>query len=532
MPDGPDIQIGLSTTGADAAAQEIAKIPAALEQIPASVPAAVDTIGEIPKAIEKIPNSTPDAVHAVDEVTSSLQRMSDEAKSAQRDLDVIEAKRRKAAKETGGGILGTDVSGVAGSGLGTAADATGYGKEFRMISSVLSTDALSVAGSFMAIGAAAVASYKALDGTLDRFDKIRKSAAETGQALGPELEIQLEALRETMGPVKTVIDTVGTALEKVWKIAKDPEGWASGANELEESYARAAESLKKLNDRRRELGTDNQSGLTATYNRELDALKQQEATMQRMAALRNELNSIEIRRANRQVDIARQTGGDVELAQANALATELRVGLAGLRDKLSETQQDAEIARTELDSAMVKYGAAGRDGLDKVDPKQFKELSTAYDAAQETYAKANQAVADQKQLFVAHGRDMLEDVETRLQGLQDDSKGTSKAANKARNELYQTVVSEFATISSSTGEVSQALGNERAAAVATIKTLTPQPADTAKVTGAVNEVRGGLEEQGNAFVAALATVSAMVRALADKARAQETQINQLFSRLR
>ncbi|MDP3850504.1 MAG: hypothetical protein Q8Q59_08380 [Luteolibacter sp.] len=545
MANDNDIKIGIKTVGADEAAREIDKMPAAIDKIPESIPTAVDAIDEVPKAIDEIPKSVPDAVDAIDKIPEAIDEIPksvpdavdalDDIRAKLEEIDVIEAKRRVAAREAANdrGVLGTDISGAVDAGAGGVADQLGVGRKYRSVSKLISADAAAVAGSIAAIGMAAVKSYQFLDGTIARFDQLKKLAAETGQTLGPELEIQLEALRETMGPVKTVLDTVGGALEKVWKTVKDPLGELSGANELEAAFKRQAEMAAKLLKTRREIASENQTGLAETYGRELAALNDQEATMRRIAALRNELAGLEVQGAAQEVDAARLRGGDVALAEANELAVRLRAGLAKLGDNLRESQQGAELARTELDQAMAAYQQGIKDKVNELDPEKFLALSTAVDDKQKAFADANQAVADQQQIFETGKLNLLRGVENEFTKMEQDTKGDiSPAAKAARDGIYQTLQEQVATLGSATGEVKQAMDANRDQTLQAIQQLAPKPADTAKVQGAVDTASQGIDGFGNAVIASLAKLSAVVSQLTQKVGQQDSRIDQLFGRLR
>jgi len=607
MANEKDITLGLRTVGADAAAAEIDKVPKALDEIPEAIDAIPKSVPKGVEAVEKgsarIVDATKRSTAATEEnkkafkewqlerqranreagtssvaLTRELQEQEKAANqaaaaasnlAAQEEAAAIrrgiaaknltdelleEAKRRKAQREEldAKGLLGVDLSGGAEKVGQLAANKAGFGGEFRALSQVISADAAAVAGSFAAIGAAAVASYKALDGTLERFDSLRKLAKETGQSLGPDLELQLEALRETIGPVKTVIDSVGDALEKVWKTVKDPVGELSGANELEAAFRRQAELAANLLKMRRDMATSKVAEIESIYQGEASKLKEQEETMRRIIQLRQEIGNIEQQRANNQVRIAKQDGGDVALAEANALAVELRSKQQELVENLRQAQADQKQLVDNFRAADLAYRSAITEGLDKVNPEEFAELSKAYDTAQEAINKGKETLPLIEQKFRDAQVAAAEDVEIKLIDLRDKyGADLSKQASAAFNSITDTLRTSLSTgpeaaiaqiqveagaivtaANEQAAQVRQGLGTERAGTVQAILQLAPQPQDTAAIVQAVQGVGRANAEQGNIIIAALAAVQAGMAQTTARLARQEAQINQLFGRLR
>ncbi|MDP3850093.1 MAG: hypothetical protein Q8Q59_06305 [Luteolibacter sp.] len=447
-------------------------------------------------------------------VEKSLMQVEDAAKQAERELDVIEAKRRKAERETGasgkpGGNLGTDVSSIVQGAGQQMAESIGLGRQFQAVASVVSADAVAVGASLALTGKAAVEAYNIVTKTVDGYKKLMADAAAAGQDLGPELEEEIRHLEMVMSPLRSTIESIGGAWD--WTIAriKDPVGEFSGLNDLKASLAQTAGIMKLVNEARLKIANESQSGLTTTYNNELAALKEQEATIKRIAALRNELAGLEVQGARQEVEAARLRGGDVELAEANALAAELRASLAKLGDDLTASKNGAEQARTELDSAMVKYQDAIRTNMDKLDPEQFAKLSAAVDTAQKRYDDATQAITDQQQIFEAAKTNLLRGAENELAKLDTESKGAiNSAADKARTSIYETIKTEFDSIGSATGAVKTA------------------------VNAAGEQTKQSIEAQGTATVSMLAQIMAGNEAVVAKINSHEARINQIFARLR
>lgn len=541
-----DLTIRIKSVGADTAAKEIDKVPKAIDEIPKSAPA----IDKIPAAIDDITQTAPKAVEAIEQIPEAIDEISntspkavdsifaieDAAKNAARELDVMAAKQRLAEKDSGGktpGILDTDVSTGVGAVGKKAAEAAGFGSQYKAIASMLSADAAAVGSSFAAIGAAAVASFKLVNGTVQGYKQLMQEAAAEGRSLGPEIETQVKALEDTLMPITATVDFVSEKWSSMVKVITSPIDTLSGVGSLKESIQSAKDSMERLNKLRLEVANGQQSNVAETYGRELIALQDQEATIKRIAALRNQLASLEVQGARQDIESAQLRGGDVELAQANALAVELKSNLAALGDNLRQAQQSAEISRTELDAAMVAQQQGIRDNLDNLDPAQFATLNATLDQAQIAFTNANKVVDDQRKVFESSGMNILRGAENELAKLDTQSKGViGDAADKARSAIFKTIKSEFSTLTGATGEVASALAKDRQTTEANIRNLKPSPQDTAAIEGAVKEVGQAQAAKNEAIVAALAQVTALSSHVISKLAAQENQIKQLFSRVR
>jgi hypothetical protein len=556
-----DITIGIKTTGAETAAAEIRKVEDAGKDLSAPVKPSTGFGGmldKIPKsaedarrAIEKIPDAIDEISASANKAEKSIFKIEDAVKKAEREMDVLEAKRRATESASGktGGLLDVDVSGGAQKLGQEAADYAGFGQQFRAVSQLISADAVAVAGSFVAIGAAAVVSYDMLDETVERWREFETELKARGEELGEDLAAQIASIETLISPVKTVITSVSDGLAEIWKVAKDPVGELTGLNDLKESLAEQDRLLNQLNATRLKMANETGSSLSKVYQDEADGLKEQEQTLQRIATLRGQLQSIEQQRANRGIKIAQQDGGDVALAEANALAVRLKVEVAKLSENLRQSQSAVTIAQQAQSTAYSAYTRALTDSKDKLNPAEFKELSDKLDATNKELQKSKDIANEQARLFADAKLNVAEDVEVALIDLRDKYKGSvTKEAGKAfksiEDSLKETLASgptaaieqikvEVGTITTAAAdkvtEVKTSLDGERTGTVAQIQTLTPNPQDTQAITKAVQDVGTGLSEQGNAFLSALNGLTAGITSINNRINHQQSQINHLFS---
>lgn len=489
-------------------------------------------------------------------VEESIFKIEDAVKKAEREMDVLEAKRRKATGESQtdkpGGLLGVDVSGGAQKLGQEAADYAGFGQEFRAVSHLISADAVAVAGSFVAIGAAAVKSYDMLDETATRWREFEQEMKARGEALPQDIADQIASIEATIGPVKAVIDGVSESLSKMWKTVTDPVGELTGLNALKDSLALAAQKAKELNDARLKIANETGASLSKVYKDEADGLKEQEQTMQRIAVLRGQLQSIEQQRANRQVKIAQQDGGDVGLAEANALAVRLKVEVAQLAENLRQSQAAATSAQQAQSAAFSAYNRALTDNLDKLKPEEFAKLSATLDKANAELQKSQTIAGEQARLFADAKANVAEDVEVALIDLRDKYKGsttkeTEKAFKGIEDSLKETLAAgpsaaieqikvEVGTVTTAADakvtEVKTSLDTERRDTVSAIQKATPTPQDTQAIVDSVKGLSDAINGQGNAIIGAINAITLAVNEISRRSRNQQDQINQIMARIR
>ena len=487
-------------------------------------------------------------------VEKSIFKIEDAAKQAERELDELDAKRRKTTRESAtdkkGGLLGVDVSDGAQKLGEKAADYAGFGKEFQAVSQLISADAALVAGSFVAIGAAAAKSYDVLDETTTRWREFERELKAKGEELPQEIADQIASIEATIGPVKAVINGVTGAISEMWKTVKDPVGELTGLNDLKESMAEQDRQLKQLNATRLKIANETGASLSKVYKDEADGLKEQEETLKRIGVLRSQLQSIEQQRANRQIKIAQQDGGDVGLAEANALAVRLKVEVAALAENLRQSQAAVRVTQQSYDAAFSAYNRALGDNIDKLKPEDFAKLSATLDKSNAELQKSQTIANEQGRLFADAKANVAEDVEVALIDLRDKYKDTStKETEKAFKGIEESLKESLATgptaaieqIKVEVGAITTAandqqtqvkasLDTERAGTVQAIQQIAPTPQDTQAITAAVQSVGKSIAEQGNATIAALGAVVAGIGQLTARVQKQQQQINQLFSR--
>lgn len=421
-------------------------------------------------------------------VEKSIFSVESAAKRAEREMDVMEAKRRKQARESEGqgGFFGMDVSEGAANAVQGAAEAAGFGKQAAKLRSMMAADSVAIAGSFAVIGAAAVEAYQMMGGAVERYQQMAAAAKAEGQDLGPELAEQVRLLEEQLGPVKSIIDGVSSTLSGVWKVAKDPAGEFSGLNDLEEALQRSKEQAEALKKARLSVATDNSSALLERYRAETEELRQQEALLQRIQGLREERSGIEQSRARQEVQFARQYGGDVPLAEANVLSRELASDMQKLRDDLSETQRSAEAAREAQANAQVVYSQAIQDGLDKLDPERFAALSKAVDDTAKAVSDSETLLSEVSQNIEARRRMEIDDLMLRFNELEDQYAGEMSSAAKAAFDGVYAKLQEEVSKTSTNG----------LAMVETFRTYsTEQRTQQSEVTASIGELLGVVREQ-------------------------------------
>lgn len=496
MANDTDIKIGLQTVGGDAAVDKIEEVKDALNEVNDSADQGggsfEDVFGGMPDALDDITEKAPEAVKSVGKLDDAI-------------------------KEVGQHI----------------ASSKGFGREFAAAGQVVSGSAIAVVGSVLAIGAAAVKSYQMLDDTVARYRELQSEMKASGDGLGAELEAEIEKLEAGLGPLKTVVDGVAGAVGGFFKILKDPVGEISGINDLTAAWERQKEMMEKLKKARLDYALENQGDLARNYNFELQALKQQEETLQRIAKLRGDMSNLANEAAQQEVESARLRGGDVPLAQANALATKLQGELEALQNNLTMSLANAETALSQHSAAIRAYEQAKEDSMLELNPEEFNKIGVAVDNAKKALDAANQTVIDQQQTFDAGKRNILQGAENELLKLEREiPEEISRNTQKALDGIYNTIREQSATLGSSTGEVAAALSRDREQTVRNIQQLAPQPQDTAKVTGAVQELSKGIAAKDDVIVSIVAQALAVVTASMARFEGQQAQINQLAARLR
>lgn len=400
----------------------------------------------------------------VEAVEKSIFALESAAKKAERELDNLEAQRRKTANDKSGGLTGVDLTKGFSGDLGTKlADATGYGEELKKaqsfakglgveITGAAAADAVAIAGSFAAIGASAVVAFKGVSDSLNDYkDLMTRWREVTGKELddgSQDILAYAKVFSDIEQPIDDAIDKIGGFISSIAEVAQHPleslkklRKEIDGTGDLEDSIKRAEDAKKALDGVIQARANAGQVELAAIYGKEVEKLKEQEDTLKRIGNLRSAMGALEQEGARQEVDSAKQRGGDVALAEANVLATQLRTGLDKLQQNLSESKAAADTAGREADAAMIAYSAAMRDNLDA---KKVAELGEKVTDAQTAKSNADQALVDQTNIFQASKNNLLRGAENSLGALEQEYDGkTSAAAKQAFDGIYQNIKTVF-----------------------------------------------------------------------------------------
>lgn len=398
-----------------------------------------------------------------EEVEKSIFKVEEAAKEAERELDVLEAKRRKAERENTGGLTGVDLTKDL-DGVGTKlADATGYGKELATAKALAKAagleltgaavaDAALITGSFAAIAASAGIAFKGVGDSLEDYKNLIARWREvTGKELDEGSQDVLawaQVFDDVEQPIDQAIDKIGSLISSISEIVESPleslkklRKEIDGTGDLEASIKRAEDAKKALDGVIQARAAAGQIELASIYSEENERLKDQEKTLERIGKLRSTLGGLEQQGAKQEVEAAKLRGGDVGLAEANLLATELRTGLGKLEQDLAEVQAAAVTAQQQADAALVSYKAAIRDNLA---PADIDELGKKVDAAQTAATAANQAVTDQSQVFEVAKTNLIRGAENELAKLEQEYDGkTTTAAKQAFDGIYVSLQKSF-----------------------------------------------------------------------------------------
>ncbi|RYG96715.1 MAG: hypothetical protein EON58_11420 [Alphaproteobacteria bacterium] len=428
-------------------------------------------------------------------VEASIFKIEDAAKQAERELDVLEATARRGKDSKKGGILGTDITAI----LTGAADKAGFGDEVRAITDIsgmtagaVSADAAVIGGSFAAIGLAGAKAYQTLSEAVAGYKQLFTDAKASGIDLGDDLESQVAVLESSLQPISGVIDTIQEKMRGLWAIIQDPAGELSGLNALANSLRAQQEAAEKLKTTRIEIAGENQKGISEIYGVELQKLEEQERTIKRIATLRNELGTLSVQAARQEVEDARMRGGDVALAEANALATTLQSDLTKLGDNVRSAQAEANTATTGYNTALNLYKQGMADELNKLKPEEFLRLSANVDRARAAMDNANQAIVDQEQVYTTAKNNLLRGTEIELNKLEQQYNGQiSSVAARAFDGVYQTLQTEVV--------------KGPADAVSRIQASTQPITDTAtakagEVKGQIDQAAATVSDRGNQMV--------------------------------
>jgi|GEM_PF-4599582 len=454
-----------------------------------------------------------------------IDKMHAEARAAQQAADVVEAKSRVAARAASA----------------QAGEVKNLGHVVNNVGAQLTDFAVQVQGGTSALTALSQQAPQAV-GALTML----KGAT---MSLGAVMSLALSPL--------TAISLVITALAIGGRAVADAWGKMTGATKASTEAAKAnAEAAEYLRTQQQKLREEVlRETLADAYQREAEELERQADAIERISRLRDELGNIEQKRANQEIEIARQREGqqiagtnqryDVGVAEANALAVQLRTGIAALNGELTNAQQAAFRAQQTANVAYANYQEAMATNAT---PEEINDLRVLVDKSREDATAAKQAFGDTTQKVTAQREVLLNEVEIKLgQKEADTSIKQTSAADKAFDGVYKSLkdalqqgpttaveqikveVGAVATAATAkASEVKTAIDGERTSTVDAIQTLTPKAQDTQAITEAVKAVGTGITEQGDAILAALSSLTTNLSAVSNRVNQQQTQINQLF----
>lgn len=528
-----DIIIGLKTVGAEASARDINKVP--------------DAIDEIPKA-------TNSATAGIDDLIAKLEKMKQRADALSKD-----------AKQTGE--------------AGMAAAAAQIKKEQDKAKGVDTDAALQSLGRLrgrITLVAAAFGTIAAVSKVVFGQLKTDMEAATDAGSKWESNNIKLAATIQALGdPIQTVKDgwksMANTAIGWIDKIVlkgelankKQQEDAALTARSEKTAYeqraaAHAAMAEKilnaeiKLQEARDNLARAREQRANvkpeqaaanevariiqkqAAENKIItDALAEaQRAQAAALTDLKNLDLSNEAKEASRKIyDDAKKRISELSLElgykiQSDALAVQNSVEAAqaeakqALEEKLTSNAQKLQET---LQAIITEKGGAAQAGTELA-LKTVNSLLENGKVTVEEATRLNSAAVQFEQSSDSNTAALRETTQKLLD--------SGKKAVDDFNALNQQVVSSAETQQGKLQEVSATLAADRANTVQAIQQLAPQPQDKAAVTGAVQEVGKGITEMGNAFIAALAQVTALCKGITAQAQNQQAQINQIFGRLR
>ena len=218
----------------------------------------------------------------------------------------------------------------------------------------------------------------------------------------------------------------------------------------------AVRTSKTIADARLKAATENQDKISKAYETETDELIKQKQELERIIILRQTLSNLANEGLAQEVTSAEIRGGDVGLAKSNALAARLQQGLEELGGTLAQAEVGRATAQAEFDGALEQYNQGVKDGLQKLNPDLLAELAANVDTARSQLDAADQTVVDQKTIFETSKENLLRGVENELAALETEGSQTvSDAAQKVRDNVYETLKEEVAKLGQDT---SQAVG--------------------------------------------------------------------------
>lgn len=370
------------------------------------------------------------------------------------------------------------------------------------------------------------------------------------QAMGGASIKLSEALSTSVGamlPLSLIVTELAIGIPMAVRAWDD---MTAAQKKLADSSKKAAEQLAYQRSQQQLLTEQEARGFVAGYYAEQAVeLERQVRAIERINQLRGELNTIEQQRANQEITIAGQRGGDVALAEANALAVQLRTGVEALNGTLGEAQQKAFTAQAAAEAASQAYQTAINTNATA---KEIEDLGALKTQAETAAAETRQAFSDTTQKINAQRAELLTGVEIDLADKEAEyADKTSTAATKGFQSVYDSLkeavatgptaaiaqikveVGTITTAATTQGaEVKSSLDTERRDTVSAIQKLTPTPQDTQAIVDSIRTLSEAINNQGNAMISTINAITAAVNENARRMINFQQQINQIMARIR
>ncbi len=420
-------------------------------------------------------SSASEQIEEIKQVTSAKKEQADWEINAA--ADVAKAKEKHAARVVEsakkGQLAETAASAAAKLGYEDAAQAiTKYGK-------VVTAEAAAIGASVAAIVVAADWASDALTKTFDGYTDAIAKAKANGIEIDPGFEADINAQRGMIATLVTPITAVKDAWEGLKSAWSNPEdffaglaGFNTGMDEIIARMKFAEEAQAKFLKTR--LDTS-QKNLQLQISRENEELDYQLSVVRQINSARNQSDNIAVQRAQNQVKVAQQDGGDVAAAEANVLLVSLQADLEALRRGLGETRQKAAAAEEQMDSAKALLDDAIAKGASEA---RIMELDQQATDKVNAYVLLDKEVKNQSALIGQKATLLAENTEIALVDLQDKNKG---AISKAAQKGIDAVQAEIEKVANSPETIAQS--------AAVVKTITDGAnATTEKINQAVTAV--------------------------------------------
>ncbi len=296
---------------------------------------------------------------------------------------------------------------------------------------------------------------------------------------------------------------------------------------------------------------------------ENEALAEQEDSLKRMIQLRERLSGQANTAARQEVQLAKLKGGDVALAEANVIATELQGALQGLNDKMVAAKQDAFTATQQEISTNKAWQLAQEEvaaGLRDLWSEDTQEIKSAAEKAATEGQRERQKLTDFMTVSENSRQEILRSAEIALETKEKEYEGkTSAKAAAAFQGVFNSLVSEqqkgqetaqqaiasiqadaarvTAAAETKAQEVKTAMQTAATSAAQTVQGIGSQASQQATavnqaVASAGNQVRESLDLLTEKVVTVLAQISATTIKNSNEIARQGAQINQLFARIR